>query len=211
MTRLASDLMPWTCCSRGSSYPPTTKPNTINRCSGLPPTVFEATISVVGEPLVHPIGTRVGNAVIDATIDATLIHDLSAIRSLVSFVDAGCTDNLGIGFPTRCEADQVEGTVVRYFPVLGPSHAEPIFPDAIDQIFDFEVVGLYAVYRVHEDTPEDIYYPGGKYGIVFVPRSVYTQITVLVDETSIVSLDFSGRSPDQVVVQEAEELILPPP
>lgn len=169
--------------------------------------------------IVHPPGTLTGVEKVDAVIDAVLTGDIDAMRELVHYTITGCTTALGLGGPPKCESNKVdgalvfleeEGTLVEVFPFIG-SEGGYVQRESIDGVLQFEVEGLYAVYRVPDDAYQEEYWPAGRYGVVFSQERDDSAVTVLVDDSGIVRISFSlDRSPAMVIERDAGELLLPP-
>lgn len=130
------------------------------------PTIARAS-TPVAIPAVQPPGARTGLSEVDAIIQAYLGRDVSARRSLVRFLTAPCTTAQGMGGPPKCATGEAEGTKVTVFPFLG-SEGEYVRQDGIDRVIQFEVEGLWAVYRPFPSSYADPYWPSGVYVLVFV-------------------------------------------
>ena len=102
----------------------------------------------------------------DAVVDAFLGSSLDARRHLVRFLTTPCTTARGLGGPPKCEAGEAEGTPVEVFPV---AMMEGYFVrrESIDGALQFEVVGLYGVFRAPGPTYERAYWPAGEYAVTF--------------------------------------------
>ena len=102
-----------------------------------------------------------------------------------------CSNVVGLGGPPECLPEEPEGTLVKVFPV---SSGEGFYvrSDQIRETLDFEVRGLFAVYRVPVDAYESEGWPAGEYGVVFTSEEGGHPhvITVIVDQGKIVRLDF---------------------
>jgi len=166
------------------------------------------------ESLGYPPHTRTGLPVVDAIIEAALADDRPALRELVHYTVTGCTHELGLGTPPKCEAGQDEGTMVEVFPVLGP---EGVFVrrEHIESVFTPGSKTLYAVYRVPAAAYQEDYWPAGDYGIVFLydEQPGAGAITLLADAEGIVRL-IDHQSLAQALELEVgvrvHEFILPP-
>lgn len=160
----------------------------------------------------YPPDTRTGIKEIDHVIDVIMDKDIEARLDLVQFTTTTCTTTSGLGGPPECEPGEADGTVVDVLPVSnGEGHF--IRPDKIQEVFDFTVRGLFAVYVVPEDTYHRDYWPVGEYGIIFTSEDGgYPHIiTLLVEDMSIVRLEFNpGWPPFDLVRGKSDEFILSP-
>jgi hypothetical protein len=149
-------------------------------------------------PAVHPATVRSGVPEVDAVIQAFLGSDLGGRRRLVRYLTTPCTTAQGSGGPPKCAAGEANGALVTVFPLLG-AEGEFVRPDAIDRVLQFEVDGLYGVYRVPASAYRETYWPAGQYGIVFVckedlpaNKGMRQQAVVYVESGGIVRI---ARSP----------------
>jgi hypothetical protein len=160
----------------------------------------------------YPPDTRTGIKEFDQVIDVIMDKDIEARLDLVQFTKTTCTTTGGLGGPPECEPGEADGTVVDAFPVSnGEGHF--VRPDNIQEVFDFTVRGLFAVYVVPEDAYHADYWPAGEYGIIFTSEDGgYPHIiTVLVENTFIVRLEFNpGWPPFELVWGKSDEFILSP-
>ncbi len=147
----------------------TAAPATVTPAPAVPTVTatIAATPTLAGSPAVHPPAARTGVPEVDAVIQAFLGNDLGGRRSLVRYVTTPCTTAQGSGGPPKCGAGEANGTAVTVFPFLG-SEGEFVRRDGIDRVLQFEVQGLYGVYRVPETVFRAPYWPAGQYAIVFV-------------------------------------------
>jgi hypothetical protein len=157
----------------------------------------------------HPPGARTGIQEVDAIIAAVLVRDIDAMRKLVRYTTARCTTASGLGGPPKCERGEAEGTWVEAFPILG-SEGGFVRRASIDGVLQFEVQGLYAVYRVPDNAYKEDYWPAGRYGIVFLDKDG-SALTLLSDRGGIVRIVYNrGQTPAMAIKQDAGELLLPP-
>lgn len=159
----------------------------------------------------YPPDTRTGIKEIDDVIDVIINKDIEARLDLVQFTRTACTTTSGLGGPPECVSGEADGTIVDAFPVSnGEGHF--VRPDNFQELFDFTVRGLFAVYAVPEDAYQTDYWPAGEYGIVFTSEDgghPHT-INVLVEDAQIVRLEFIPDWPPFALVQgKSNEFILP--
>lgn len=152
---------------------------------------------------------------LDELIAIVLSNDTEEKAAKVQFATAGCSDAMALGGPPNCKEGQEEGTNVDYLPVLGPGEGSPILPENIDEVLDFQVDSLYAVYRRVNSPVTDLYYPPGTYGLVFItnPEGQTTQYILVHanDVGQIVRLDFFPWTPEDIIEREADQLLILPP
>ena len=160
----------------------------------------------------YPPDMRTGIKEIDQVIDVMRDTDIDARLDLVKFTTTPCTTTGGLGGPPKCEPGETDGTIVDAFPI---STGEGYFvrPDNIQGVFGFSVRGLLAVYVVPEDAYHTDYWPAGEYGIIFTSKEGGSPhvIIVLVEDGSIVRLEFyPGWPPYDLIWEKSDEFILPP-
>ena len=160
----------------------------------------------------YPPDMRTGIKEIDQVIDVMMDKDIDARLELVQFTTTACTIIDGLGGPPKCGPGEVDGTIVYAFPVSsGEGHF--VRPYKIQEVFDFTVRGLFAVYVVPEDAYHTDYWPAGEYGIVFTSEDGDSPhvITVLIEDGLIVRLEFNpGWPPFDLVWGKSDEFILSP-
>ena len=155
---------------------------------------------------------RTGIKDIDHVIDVIMDNDIEARLELVQFTTTSCTTTDGLGGPPNCEPDKADGTIIEAFPVSnGEGHF--VAPDKIQEVFDFTVRGLFAVYVVSEDAYHTDYWPAGEYGIIFTSEDGGSPhaITVLVEDGLILRLEFIPGWPSfDLAWGKRDEFILAP-
>jgi hypothetical protein len=135
----------------------------------------------------------------------------------VQFKTSGCTQELGMGGPPKCESGQEEGTPVDHFPILGPGEGMHIEPEDIDLVLDFHAESLYAAFR-HKDEPDlESSFEPGAYVLVF-PTGDADGANVLVhlnEEGKMVRLDtisyLSAWSLEEHFERMVAEWLIAPP
>ena len=119
-----------------------------------------ATATIVPDPPTQvPRDTKTGIPEVDFVIDTILSNDLDARQALVRFVTVGCTTAGGLGATPNCESDQVEGTLVDFFPLGGPGEGHSVPASEVARVLEFEAESLYAAYVVSEDLPDRAEFP----------------------------------------------------
>jgi hypothetical protein len=172
-------------------------------------------ISITPTPYIdieYPPDTRTGIPEIDSVIDAIIGSNIDGRVELVRFIQFPCTTVDGLGGPPKCQDEEVDGTVVTAFPVLY-SEGVHVRPDQIQNVFDFSVRGLLAVYVVPEDSYSTDDWPAGESAVVFTSEDGgYPHvITVHITDGEIVRLEFNaGWPPFPWIWDRSDNFILPP-
>ncbi len=170
------------------------------------------------DPPSQPAGElATGIAEVDRAIAIILENDIELRRDLVQFKTSGCTQELGMGGPPKCESGQEEGTPVDHFPILGPGEGMHIEPEDIDLVLDFHAESLYAAFR-HKDEPDlETSFEPGAHVLVF-PTGDADGANVLVhlnEEGKMVRLDtisyLSAWSLEEHFERMVAEWLIAPP
>lgn len=160
----------------------------------------------------YPPDILTGIDEVDKVIYATMGYDIDARLEMVRMSTTACTSSDGLGGPPKCEPGEADGTIVEAFPVSnGEGHH--VRPGQLQDVFDFTVRGLIAVYIVPEDAYRADYWPAGEYGIAFSSEDggYPHAILLLVDVGQIVRLEFIPIWPPfDMIRQKSDEFILPP-
>ena len=120
------------------------------------PIILTASITLTASPEVTesptPAGTvsdeaprRSGDLEVDAIIEAFEQRDMATLAGLIEYQVIGCTHELGMGGPPKCDERQPEGEELRVFPVAG---CEGTWTNTATQLvgfYAFRARGLYAV------------------------------------------------------------------
>jgi hypothetical protein len=160
----------------------------------------------------YPPYWRTGIEEIDMVIDAMMSDDLAAREDLIRYTISACTTQDGLGGPPKCTQDEEDGKIVEAFPVLY-SEGTHVRPEEIEEVMNFTVRGLLAVYHVPDDAYESDYWPAGDYGIVFTSEDGdFSHVVVLLIENGqIVRLDFLlPWPPFEQIWARSDEFVLPP-
>jgi hypothetical protein len=166
-------------------------------------------IFTVRTPL--PDNTRTGIPMVDAVIAAATANDSAALRDLVHYTSAACiVTPQGLGGPPICAEDEAEGTTVEVLPTLF-SEGSYIRRADIDLAFPPASYNLYAVYQVSADAVQEVYFPAGEYGVVFIDESqdLFNTVTLRVTSEGIVRIDYNAW-PNALLGGGIGEFILPP-
>lgn len=158
----------------------------------------------------HPSEARIGITGVDNVVSVVLSGDLAARRALMRLLTSPCTTAQGSGGPPKCAANEAEGTLVEVFPIMG-EEGEFARVDTIDAFINFSVVGLYAIYLVPPYAYNELYWPAGQYGLLFIGNEVHQSITLLVQDSAIVRLNLSRLSPAEELAASKGIVLLPPP
>lgn len=160
---------------------------------------------------VYPADVKTGIIDIDAVIAAALSGEPEQLRPLLGLLTTPCTLADGLGGPPKCAAGEAEGSDVTVFPFLG---AEGGFAreDELDGLLDsLDIGGLYGVYIVPPDAPEEPYWPSGDYGLVFTGNGTPSAYTLLMAGGRIVRIVYHmGQSPAEAFDSGRGEIILSP-
>jgi hypothetical protein len=144
----------------------------------------------------YPLNTRTGIVGVDTVIDAFLNEALFSRISLVRFINTPCKTGEGFDGPPKCKGSETENTIVEAFPILY-TEGFHVRSSEIEDLFDFPVVGLLAVYIVPPDAYETEYWPAGEYGVIFSSDDGGTlhSVILLVEGGQIVRLDYDPTWP----------------
>ena len=160
----------------------------------------------------YPPDTRTGISEIDGVIDTIMQPDIEARVKLVRYIQYPCTTGDGLGGPPKCQDEEVDGTVVTAFPVLY-SEGVHVRPDQIQDVLNFSVRGLLAVYVVPDSTWRSDDWPAGETAVVFTSEDGgYPHvITLHIADGQIVRLEFNaGWPPFPWIWDRSDNFILPP-
>jgi hypothetical protein len=159
----------------------------------------------------YPPGFCTGNPEIDRVINAIQLSDIETRVELIRYIHFPCTTADGLGGPPKCEGDEPDGTVVTAFPVLF-SEGTHVRPDEIQDVFDFSIRGLLAVYVVPKRAYQADYWPAGDYAVVFTSKDgghAHT-ITLHVTDGEVVRLEFNmDWPPFDWIWDRSDTFILP--
>jgi hypothetical protein len=165
----------------------------------------------------QPAGAVTGIAGVDTVIKAILSNDPAARRGLVRFLTTPCTTAAGLGGPPKCAAGEANDTIVETFPL---ADMEGYFArrGEIDRVLNFQITGLYGVYRVPAGAYSAEYWPAGDYALVFTgpgdarqPITAVQQTTAYVKDGAIVRLQFTTYAPSWPPAQAGGATwVLPP-
>ena len=180
----------------------------------VPPLVGDAVDGLVIQPQVSPEPTlpsadHVTNIPeVDQALAVILSNSIAEKRSLIDYTTVGCTHQLGMGGPPKCDQGIAEGTAITYFPVLGPGEGQPVMPGNIDGTLDFIVTELVAVYRPPVDAFRSEDYPIGEYSLLFATEQDDLPVTVQLRNGRIVRLDFGPYPVEHILPKIKGEFIL---
>ena len=163
---------------------------------------------------VHLMTTKTGIASVDQILAALASGEPQALRDLVEFTDAVCTQQDGLGGPPKCRAGEAEGSPVEVLAFLD-SEGYFLRRDEIGNWAGIQAAGLYAVYEVNAAAmTAEQYYPIGNYVILLVNGENQPGVAVRVGESGIVRVDAifdpSPANLDAMIEREALNVLLPP-
>lgn len=134
-------------------------------------------------------------------------------QDYIQFLITPCTTVDGLGGPPKCEAGMDDGTSVEVFP-LGGAEGQFATPKNMDNVLQFWIKDLYAVYKVPADAYEKSYWPAGEYALLFErdQNDIPFPITVLVADGKIVRINyhFGITAEDQLASIPVEQVIVSP-
>lgn len=160
----------------------------------------------------YSLNATTGIAEVDDVIAAVASGDRQRLISLIKYTSAPCTNAEGLGGPPKCRAGEAEGTVSEVLPFLS-SEGHHLRKDEIEQWQDVDATGLYAIYRVAEQTAVEEYFPAGEYAVILKrPDGLATSLRIA--DGGIVRVDdifeVTQSSLESLIQRDAVEVILEP-
>ena len=146
---------------------------------------------------------------LDKIIDIVLRGDTNELKSVIRLTQTNCTFADGLGGPPKCLGKEQEGAIVEVLPILD-SEGHFLRKDELESWDGLEVSALFAVYEAAKPIYVDENYPSGKYAIVFIGKDKNTNITLRVDQGSIVRIDYGFGSPPAIREDEVVRYLIQP-
>jgi hypothetical protein len=142
----------------------------------------------------------------------SLLEGRNDWQDYIQFLTTPCTTVEGLGGPPKCETGMADGTEVEVFPL---SDAEGTFatPETIDQVIQYWLKRLHAVYKVPSDAYQETYWPAGEYGLVFERdvNDVPFPVTVFVKDGKIVRIAYHYNTVEEQMQSISVENVIVPP
>ncbi len=161
----------------------------------------------------YSLTVETGVEQVDRVLEAVASGDPQALRAVVEFTEAICTQGDGLGGPPKCREGEAEGSPMEVLPFIG-SEGSFIRKDEIERWTGIDVSGVYAIYEVSSDVSPEQYYPAGEYVILFVSDENQPAVALRVGESGIVRVDHifdsSVQSLNAMLEREASAVLLPP-
>ncbi len=161
----------------------------------------------------YSLTVETGVEQVDRVLEAVASGDPQALRAVVEFTEAICTQGDGLGGPPKCREGEAEGSPMEVLPFIG-SEGSFIRKDEIECWTGIDVSGVYAIYEVSSDVSPEQYYPAGEYVILFVSDENQPAVALRVGESGIVRVDHifdsSVQSLNAMLEREASAVLLPP-
>ncbi len=112
-------------------------------------------------------------------------------QNYVQFLTTPCTTGDGLGGPPKCEEGMADGTLVEVFP-LSDAEGSYATRDTLDEVIQFWLKELHAVYMVPSDAYEEPHWPAGEFGLVYERdvNDVQFPVTVFVEDGKIVRIAY---------------------
>lgn len=166
----------------------------------------------------YSLDITTGVAAVDEVLAVLQTGDRAALLAQIQFLEAACTNEMGMGGPPKCwgggpssEIDPPlpEGSLVEVFPVVG-AEGMWVFIPGIEPVLDRlgRVDGIYAVYTLNEAATQGML--RGTYGVLLTSAAGdYLELRI---GAGIVGLaDATGWwTPADLLAANAAEIILPP-
>lgn len=172
------------------------------------------TQQVAPTELYHPLTSQTGIQTIDQVLQTVAGGNPEALRALIEFTNAVCTQQDGLGGPPKCREGEAEGTPVEVLAFLG-SEGGHLRKDEIENWSGITATGVYAVYEVNAAViSSEEYYPAGKYVILFVDEENKAGTALRIGERGIVRIDdiidSSSQNLSAMMEREASTVLLAP-
>jgi hypothetical protein len=172
---------------------------------------FELSFSrpIIEVPL-YPQEVRTGVEEIDQIIDYFLVRKFDWRSDLIRTLTTECTlTEYSVG-PPLCGDGQAEGTRVEVFPYRKYRATEYATLEELTDFLEFPLGGLFAVYKVPEDSYSDQRWPRGEYSLVFASIDGDLAVELIVEAGDVVRIEFSPLTPVEVLDGAEYEYLLPP-
>lgn len=158
----------------------------------------------------YPPQARSGVEEIDRIIDAFFGQKYESRKPLTRTLTAACTTTEFAVGPPLCREGQAEGTRVEVFPYRQGRGSRYATPEELDDLLQFPLGGIYAVYRIPQDGFEETWWPRGEYGIMFVSAEGDLGVELIVEGGQVVRIEFWPITPVEALTGWEPDYILPP-
>ncbi len=109
-----------------------------------------------------------------------------------------CTTQDGLGGPPKCPAGINDGTVLSFFPVIGPGEGSHLNPDEVGRVFDYQQPVLFAVVQINPPETYDPVFPSGSYAVILETEPQgFARTFRLGEQGEIVRVDYTVWSAEQ--------------
>lgn len=149
-------------------------------------------------------------AELDVVLAAFLRGSAEERALLVQTINQGCTTELFAYGPPPCEEGMAEGTLVERFPYMQYRQERYEKPENIAKLMDFEIAGLYAIYRILSSPLDSGFSPEHEYVSAFVSAEGQKLILVFSELGRVHRIDFWELTPPEVLDRSTVEYLLPP-
>lgn len=148
------------------------------------------------------------NPDVNTTIAALLDQDLEVLQYTLLLNSQPCTKEEGLGGPPTCPEGVNEGTVLAFFPVLGPGEGGKLSPEEANQVFDYQEPSLLAVVLVKPPEYMDPSFPAGNYAVILGTDPMDLARTFRLNhQGKIVRVDFTGLLSEQEISNIQGEIL----
>ena len=180
-----------------------------------PKPTFTATLAVPPTPTNPPQPTATtdlqnvtDNPGVNTTIAALLNQDLETLMDSLLLSSQSCTTQAALGGPPTCPEGVNDGTVLSFFPVLGPGEGSHLNPDEVSRVFDYEDPVLFGVVLVKPPEYVDPAFPAGAYAVILEIEPMGVARTFRLNQQGeIVRVDYTAWPAVQEVQNIPGELL----
>ncbi len=159
---------------------------------------------------VYPEDISTGIAELDVVLAAFLSGSAEDRARLAQTVIEGCTtDSFAYG-PPPCEVGMAEGTLVERFPYMQYREERYETPENITTLMDFEVAGLYAIYRILSSPLDSGFASDHEYVTALVSAEGHKLVLVSSVLGRVQRIDFWELTPPETLDRASVEYLLPP-
>ena len=138
------------------------------------------------------------NPAVNATITALLDQDSETLMDALLLNSQPCTTEDGLGGPPKCPEGVNDGTVLSFFPVLGPGEGSQLPPDEVSRVFNYEQPDLFAVVLVKPPEYSDPSFPAGTYAVILDTEPMgFARTLRLNQQGEIVRVDYTAWPAEQ--------------
>ncbi len=138
------------------------------------------------------------NPAVNATITALLEQDSETLMDALLLNSRPCTTQDSLGGPPKCPQGVNEGTILAFFPVLGPGEGSQLNPDEVSRVFDYEQPDLFAVVLVKPPDYSDPSFPPGTYAVILDTEPMgFARTFRLNEQGEIVRVDYTMWSAEE--------------